>query len=254
MMKQYHIAAYPHKTPGLVIAAHLLWFLAVIAQAEGKNVREPAIPISTSSIDEPGHWQPLIFDNIKPTEYSVVESGVIQATTEASASGLIHPVKIDPEDYPIISWQWKISNIYQAGDATTKQGDDFPARLYVAFEFIPEQHSWMERMKHEAAELVYGEELPGMTLNYIWANRLAPGTIVPSPHSAQAMMVAVASGPPEGDSWVFQQRNILADFTAAFGGNPPPITGVGIMSDSDNTGEQARAWFKEIIFLPGNGN
>ncbi|HCW91591.1 MAG TPA: hypothetical protein DHU56_16310, partial [Marinobacter sp.] len=33
----------------------------------------------------------------------------------------------------------------------------------------------------------------------------------------------------------------------AFGESPPPVVGVAIMTDSDNTGEKATAWYGDLI-------
>ncbi|MDX1801592.1 MAG: DUF3047 domain-containing protein, partial [Marinobacter sp.] len=40
------------------------------------------------------------------------------------------------------------------------------------------------------------------------------------------------------------------DYRRAFGKAPPPIVGIGIMSDSDNTGESATAWYGDITLDP----
>ncbi|UCH91999.1 MAG: DUF3047 domain-containing protein, partial [Nitrospirota bacterium] len=38
------------------------------------------------------------------------------------------------------------------------------------------------------------------------------------------------------------------DFVKAFGQNPPKISGVAIMTDTDNTKESATAYFGDIVF------
>lgn len=54
------------------------------------------------------------------------------------------------------------------------------------------------------------------------------------------MMIAVNSGEEELGQWVTIERDIVADYREAFGDNPPPLVGVAIMSDADNTGERQR--------------
>ena len=41
---------------------------------------------------------------------------------------------------------------------------------------------------------------------------------------------------------------IYEDYKKAFGENPPKISGVAIMTDTDNTKESAIAYFGDIIF------
>ena len=65
--------------------------------------------------------------------------------SEASASGLIKPVVIDPKEFPIVRWRWKIDNVLQHSDVALKEGDDFPARLYFTFEYDPDKVSFSAR-------------------------------------------------------------------------------------------------------------
>lgn len=42
----------------------------------------------------------------------------------------------------------------------------------------------------------------------------------------------------------------VEDYRQAFGEDPPKVGAVAIMTDTDNTGEQAVAWYGAIRFLP----
>ena len=150
----------------------------------------------------------------------------------------------------MLRWRWKVSNVFERGDAREKSGDDYPARIYVAFEFQPDKAGFFERAKRKAVEVVVGETLPGKALNYIWANTVPEGKIVPNPYTDQTMMVAVNSGPERVGEWVTVERDIMADYREAFGETPPPVVGIAIMSDSDNTGESATAWYGDITLAP----
>jgi hypothetical protein len=61
----------------------------------------------------------------------------------------------------------------------------------------------------------------------------------------------VDSGSEQTGRWVSHRRNIIEDYQSAFGHAPPAIIGIGIMSDSDNTGESATAWYGDITLEPG---
>ncbi|WP_435404657.1 DUF3047 domain-containing protein [Marinobacter sediminicola] len=195
-------------------------------------------------------WEPLEFPKINQlSHYELVQDGgsqVVMAQTSGGASGLIARLNIEPEDVPILNWRWKVSNVFEKGDARKKSGDDYPARIYVAFEFEPEKAGFFERAKRKTVEVLFGEELPGNTLNYIWANTLPEGKFIANPYTDKTMMIAVNSGSGNAGEWVAIERDIVADYRQAFGENPPPIRGIAIMSDSDNTGEQAIAWYGDI--------
>jgi hypothetical protein len=94
--------------------------------------------------------------------------------------------------------------------------------------------------------LVYGEDLPHAGLNYVWDNRLPPGTVLRSPYTDRVRMIVVRSGNAEAGRWVEESRNVLDDYRRAFGGEPPAIAGIAVMTDTDDTGESATAWFGDI--------
>jgi hypothetical protein len=195
-------------------------------------------------------WEPLEFPNIeKHSSYRLlVEDGVqvIKAETAGGASGLIARLNVQPQESLILNWRWKVSNVFAKGDARSKNGDDYPARIYVAFEFQPAKAGFFERAKRKAVEVVFGETLPGNAINYIWANRLPVGEWVNNPYTDETRMLAVSSGAEKAGDWVNIERDIMADYRKAFGEEPPPIVGIAIMSDSDNTGEKASAWYGDI--------
>lgn len=206
-------------------------------------------PFSAMSTLSDG-WEPLEFPNIdQHSEYRlVIDDGVqvVQAQTHGGASGLIARLDHLPDGQLQLRWRWKVSGVFSKGDARTKAGDDYPARIYVAFAFEPERAGFFDRLKRKTVKTLFGEELPGNALNYIWANKLPQGQFIRNPYTDQTVMVAVNSGNAEVNEWVTVTRSIATDYRQAFGTEPPAIVGIGIMSDSDNTGEVATAWYGDI--------
>jgi hypothetical protein len=68
------------------------------------------------------------------------------------------------------------------------------------------------------------------------------------------MMIVVESGESKVNQWVCDERNLFEDYKKAFGGNPPMISGVAIMTDTDNTGESATAYYGDILFKKEPGS
>jgi hypothetical protein len=200
----------------------------------------------------PPNWKPLTFKKIeRHTTYKLVrdnETVVIKALAEASASGLTREIKINPKEYPIVLWRWKVMNILKKGDVHKKGGDDYPARIYITFEYDPSKLSLFEKVKYEAIRLLYGEYPPLGAINYIWESKAPIGTIVPNPYTDRVMMFVVESGPSKLNEWVNEERNLYEDYKKAFGVDPPMISGVAIMTDTDNTGESATAYYGDILF------
>ncbi len=61
-------------------------------------------------------------------------------------------------------------------------------------------------------------------------------------------MIVVESGSAKLNTWVAETRNVYEDYKRAFGEEPPMISGVAIMTDTDNTGESAEAFYGDIVF------
>ncbi len=209
---------------------------------------------STASEKEglPKGWVPLFFKDIeRHTEYTLYRDAigvVIRAESKAAASGMIRKIVIDPNEYPVVQWKWKITSVFEKGDVTQKSGDDYPARLYITFAYDPETVGFLERAKFEAARLVHGEYPPVAAINYIWANKAPVGVIVDNPYTKKAKMLVVESGDAKAGTWVTEARNIREDYQKAFGEPPPMISGVAIMTDTDNTGEATVSFFGDILF------
>ena len=200
----------------------------------------------------PHGWQPLTFSRIKRhTDYSLVEDDgrvVIKAVSNQAASGLTRALSIDPVEYPLIEWRWKVNNVLREGDVSRKDGDDYPARIYITFAFDPDRAGFLQRLEHRAAQLVRGQDVPYRAISYIWGSNAPAGTMIPNAYTEWAMMFVVQSGRENVQQWLTQQRNVYEDYKKAFGEEPTMISGVAIMTDTDNTRESAVAWYGDIIF------
>jgi len=233
------------------------WVTVGIAGAEG----DTCLPIRFSTMI-PGEaisgWQPMTFEKISAhTRYVLVEDQgrtVLRADSQSSASGLVTSLDIDPNAYPMLAWQWKVNRTIDGGDVTKKSGDDYAARLYITFDESPEKLSFLERAKRAAFRMVYGQTPPSAALTYVWGNRVPVGSMHPNPYTRRVQMIAADSGPAHVNEWRSVRRNIVEDFKRAFGTEPPRITGIAVMTDSDNTGESATAWYGDICFSRETGD
>lgn len=200
----------------------------------------------------PEGWKPLTFKKVpRLTQYELVldsDGVVVKATSERSASGLTKEVKIDPAVFPIVRWHWKVENLLEHSDVNHKGGDDYPARLYVTFEYDPQKVSFANKLKFKAGQALFGD-IPIAALNYIWDTHARIGTVVDNAYTDFAKMIVVESGPAKVGKWVQETRNLYDDYKRAFGEEPPLINGIAIMTDTDNTNERAIAYYGDIQFM-----
>lgn len=238
-----------------LIGVMVLWcavWSAASAGAEGEGIRQ----VARFSTGEPGGhlpegWKPLTFKKIpKQTAYALVRDGahvVVKAVSESSASGLTKALNIDPKAFPILQWRWKVENLVQKSDATRKDGDDYPARIYITFEYDPSKVSFGKKLKYKAGQVLFGD-IPIGAISYIWETRAPVGAIFDNAYTDFVKMIVVESGPQNIGRWIEESRNIYEDYIRAFGEEPPMISGIAIMSDTDNTGEHATAYYGDIVF------
>ncbi len=246
----------PYFLPNFVLS---LWtvLICIPPLSFAESTSPSILEVGQFSQEEPGTalptgWEPLTFDKIKDhTHYELVKDKkktVIKAMSVASSSGLTKAISIDPKEFPIVQWRWKIENVFKKGNVNRKDGDDYPARLYITFAYDDERVGFFEKAKYETAKLLYGQYPPLGAINYIWESNSPVGTVVPNPYTDRVQMFVTESGSNKLGEWVTEEQNVYEDYLQAFGEEPPKISGVAIMTDSDNTQESAIAYFGDITF------
>ncbi len=210
----------------------------------GQEVRLPAP-------GAPG-WRPLELPKVKRmTRFTPLEvdgRAAVKAESDCSASALIYPTPdIDLARTPRLQWQWKVEQGLAAHDERVKAGDDFAARVYVLFRFDPAHASLWERARHRIGTQLYGDDLPGDALNYVWSSVEPAGSQWDNPFVASSKMIARGHG--QRLDWGTETVDVAADYLAIFGHQPPPVLGVALMTDADNTCQRAVAYFADVRFL-----
>lgn len=175
-------------------------------------------------------WQPKEFKG--RTQYSLVFADgrpALLARSRASASGLFREIDIDLTKTPYLHWSWRIDNTLGDHDETTKGGDDYPARVYVVVSggvFF-----WRTR-----------------AVNYVWSSNRPVGSTWPNAYTGNAKMIAVRSGDGELGHWREERRNVREDLRRLFGADITRIQAVAVMTDSDDTGGAATAYYGKLYF------
>lgn len=211
-------------------------------------------PFSTAaSLDMlPPGWRPYRLARFKkPTQYRLVPyEGTIamRAQAEASASGLQYDLTADLHETPVLTWHWRVPELIPTANNSVHQVEDSPARVIVTFEGGRDKLPAAEQINYDLALAMSGNELPYATIMYIWENHLPEGAVIDHHFTSRIKMIVAGSGRKDLDRWHEERVNVLEDYRRAFGEEPPRVRSVGIMSDSDNTGGKAVAYFGDIRF------
>lgn len=199
----------------------------VFALAAGTVRAESVAVLRDGDISE---WEEKSFEG--RTVYETVRQDgrtVVRATSRGTASGLYLRRRIDLDKTPVLRWTWRVDGALGDIDERTREGDDYSARVYVI-----RSHPvllWRTR-----------------AVNYVWASTRAPGETWPNAYTDAARHVAVRSGETHAGEWVDERRDVRADFRELFGESVRHVDAVAIMTDTDNTGGAAVAYYGNITF------
>lgn len=166
------------------------------------------------------------------THYEVVQldgSPALLASSNQSASGLVHKQTIDLNQTPYLSWSWRVDHLLHDVDERSKGGDDYPARVYVVI----------------SGGLLFWRT---RALNYVWSSNQAIGSQWPNAFTSNATLVAIRNNTSPLNQWLTEKRNIREDIKRYLGLDADHIDAVAIMTDTDNSGQSATAYYRDIVF------
>jgi len=220
-------------------SAVFFWAFASTAYGDDQVVDLSVFPSEFDENELPVGWRYLSFPRSGPaTSYKMIEDPdlgpIIEARSEGGAGAIVRSVLIDPNRYPVLQWKWKIGKALPKSSLVEKSGDDFPVRLMVSFANYDDNGKNITKAGFR-----------DKTLCYVWAAEEQVGTFAVNPHYDHVVTIVAAAGSSAG-SWRTFSRNIIDDFIQAFSEKPEMITGVALMSDSDDTGAQVTGWYGPI--------
>ncbi|MDN3544183.1 DUF3047 domain-containing protein [Kinneretia asaccharophila] len=180
---------------------------------------------------------------LRPNRFEIqAETGVLRINSQSSMSLWARPLAVDLASRPVLCWRWRISAPLQSADMSKKAGDDYAARLYIAFRLPPQSLDWPTRAQLAIARRLYGEAVPDAALNYVWDNRHPVGHHAPNAYTGQTRMVVQRSGAAQAGQWVQERRHLAEDARTWLPAGAQPVL-VAVAADTDNTGESVVAEF-----------
>jgi len=177
---------------------------------------------------------------------------VLSANSKTSASGLAVKLRPRQANNLMLQWEWKAINPIINADNADGYADDAPLRIMVAFDGNKSKLSLKEKMTFEMANLISGQEMPFATLMYIWSGKSPVDTIITNAHTSRIKMIVVDSGWDNLGQWHKHQRDLAADYKRAYGEAPGEVIGIALLTDTDNTKSEVRAFYGDIELIRKN--
>lgn len=180
------------------------------------------------------------------TRFTVVSldgQRVLRVDAASSYGHLVHPV-LERTDGHLLSWRWRLEQPIAGADLRHKDGDDSPVKVCALFDLPTSAVPFVERQVLRVTRLGSGEMLPAASVCYVWDNRLPPGTVLDNAFTRRIRMIVLRGPEAPLHAWVPERRDVAADFLRLFADESatvPPLIGVAIGADSDNTQSRSQA-------------
>jgi DUF3047 family protein len=155
---------------------------------------------------------------------------VLRLQSEQSSYALYRDVVVDLNEFPFLSWSWKVVRLPAAGDVRDRASDDQAAQVYLIFP------RWPAPLKSSDV------------IGYVWDSRAPVGTQLTSTKAANVKIIVLESGRSQAETWRVEQRDVAKDYAALFGRQPPRVGQVAVMIDTNDTRGVAEALIGDLVF------
>jgi len=153
----------------------------------------------------------------------------IKAEAESKGSGLGKEVKIDLLKTPFINITWKVEKDLAGIVENSKKGHDYAARVFVI-------------------KKTGSTPLSNRAINYVFSSNNDVGQNWPSPYTKKSIDYVLSSTKENLNTWVTVKANVKEDFLRLLNLELEDISGVAIMTDTDNSKLKAISYYQNIYF------
>ena len=153
----------------------------------------------------------------------------IKAEAQGKGSGLGKEIEIDLLKTPFINITWKVEKDLSGIVENSKKGHDYAARVFVI-------------------KKTGSTPLSNRAINYVFSSNNDVGKNWRSPYTKRSIDYVLSSTKNNLNTWVTVKSNVKKDFMKLHGIEVLDISGVAIMTDTDNSKLKAISFYQNIYF------
>ncbi len=153
----------------------------------------------------------------------------LRAEAKGTASGLGKKVKIDLSKTPFINITWKIEKDLKGIDERSKKGHDYAARVFVV------KKTGLTPLSNKA-------------VNYVFSSNNSTNEFWRSPYTKSSIDYVLSTTKENLNEWVTVKANVKEHFKKLHDLNVDELTGLAIMTDTDQTDIKAISYYQNIYF------
>ena len=153
----------------------------------------------------------------------------IKAEAEGKGSGLGKELTIDLSKTPFINITWKVEKDLPGIIENSKKGHDYAARVFV--------------IKKTGSTV-----LSNKAINYVFSSNNSIDENWPSPYTKKSIDYVLSTTKKNSNEWVTVKANVKEHFKKLHNIDVNELTGVAIMTDTDNSKLKAISYYQNIYF------
>jgi len=153
----------------------------------------------------------------------------IKAEAEGKGSGLGKEVKIDLLKTPFINITWKVEKDLSGIVENSKKGHDYAARVFVV-------------------KKTGSTALSNRAINYVFSSNNNVEQNWPSPYTKKSIDYVLSSTKEHLNIWVTVKANVKEHFMKLHDLDIDDLSGVAIMTDTDNSKLKTVSYYQNIYF------
>jgi hypothetical protein len=160
------------------------------------------------------------------TVISEGENRALRFKSYKSSFAIERAVDVDVNRFPILAWNWKVSELPAGADFRRLSTDDQAAQVLVVF------------ADHRV-------------LSYIWDTSAPKGTFQSASSIPLLRIFAIVcqSGPAALNQWTPESHNLAQDFERAYNRPPANVKGIRLQINTQHTGGSAESYFGDVSFV-----
>src|ERR1019366_1853371 len=144
---------------------------------------------------------------------------VLRLRSRDSSFALERAVDVDLAQFPLLNWEWKVTELPLGGDFRRSKTDDQAAQILLAFP----DHRIMSYIWDTSAPKDMLQKTSVLALLGVW-------------------VMVCRSGNSELNRWIWETRNVADDFQRAYGYRPSRVRGIRLQINSQHTGSSAESY------------
>jgi len=168
----------------------------------------------------------------KETTYTIGSNdngNFLKAEAEGVGSGLGKEIEINLNKTPFINITWKIEKNLSGIDERSKKGHDYAARVFV--------------IKKTGTTA-----LSNKAINYVFSSNEKVNQYWRSPYTKKSIDYVLATTLLNDNEWVTVKANVKEHFKKLHNLDVEKLSGVALMTDTDNSKLKAISYYQNIFF------